>query len=158
MNVDSRLSGVLHVLLHLGRERDPMPSDRLAQAMGTNPVVIRRLMAGPRERGYVRSVRGHGGGWALARELSEITLLDVYEALGRPTLLAVGHRHEAPKCGLERAVNAVLDRAFHDAEALLLERLGDVSLAQLAADARFGACDSRGADASADLERDHGSR
>ncbi|HRE88657.1 MAG TPA: transcriptional regulator, partial [Myxococcota bacterium] len=46
MRRDSRLSGVLHVLLHMAQHKGPLTSDHLAKAMDTNPVVIRRLMAG----------------------------------------------------------------------------------------------------------------
>ena len=112
----------------------PVTSDMLAKAMGTNPVVVRRIMAGLRDDGYVRSEKGHGGGWVLARDLAGITLRDVYEALGRPALLAMGHRTDQPGCLVEQAVNAALDTAFRDAEALLLARLGDVTLARLSAD------------------------
>jgi Rrf2 family protein len=134
MRRDSRLSGVLHVLLHMAEHDGPVTSDMLAKAMGTNPVVVRRIMAGLRDDGYVRSEKGHGGGWVLARDLAGITLRDVYEALGRPALLAMGHRTDQPGCLVEQAVNAALDTAFRDAEALLLERLGDVTLARLSAD------------------------
>ena len=93
MRYDSRLSGVLHVLLHMAETREaPATSEVLAKAMGTNPVVVRRIMAGLREQGYVRSEKGHGGGWTLACDLSKITLRDVYDALGCPSLLAIGHR------------------------------------------------------------------
>ena len=141
MRRDSRLSGVLHVLLHMAEHDGPVTSDMLAKAMGTNPVVVRRIMAGLRDDGYVRSEKGHGGGWVLARDLAGITLRDVYEALGRPALIAMGHRSEQPGCLVEQAVNAALDTAFRDAEALLLARLGDVTLARLSADfhARLGA-------------------
>jgi DNA-binding IscR family transcriptional regulator len=91
-------------------------------------------MAGLRDEGYVRSEKGHGGGWVLARDLAGITLRDVYEALGCPALFAMGHRTEQPGCLVEQAVNAALDTAFRDAEALLLSRLGDVTLARLSAD------------------------
>ncbi len=60
------MSGVLHVLLHMAEQDAPATSERLAKAMDTNPVVIRRVMAGLREQGYVRSEKGHGGGWTLA--------------------------------------------------------------------------------------------
>ncbi|PKP90053.1 MAG: transcriptional regulator [Alphaproteobacteria bacterium HGW-Alphaproteobacteria-16] len=133
---DSRLSGVLHLLLHLAAHDGPMSSEKLAQAMQTNPVVIRRILAGLRERGHVRSEKGHGGGWTLVRGLHELTLLDVYEALGSPALLAIGNRSESPKCLVEQAVNAALDPAFDAAEALLLERLRQVTLADLDADFR----------------------
>ena len=134
MRRDSRLSGVLHVLLHMAEDHGPVTSEMLAKAMGTNPVVVRRIMAGLRDDGYVRSEKGHGGGWVLARDLAGITLRDVYEALGRPALFAMGHRTEQPGCLVEQAVNAALDSAFSDAEALLLSRLGDVTLAHLSAD------------------------
>jgi Rrf2 family protein len=134
MRYDSRLSGVLHVLLHMAETNGPVTSERLAKAMSTNPVVVRRIMAGLREQGYVRSEKGHGGGWTLACDLTTVTLRDVYEALGSPSLLAVGNRSESPQCLVEQAVNASLDQAFRDAEALLLSRLDSVTLAALSAD------------------------
>ena len=122
------------MLLHMAEQDGPVTSEVLARAMGTNPVVVRRVMAGLREQGYVRSGKGHGGGWTIARDLTEVTLRDIYDALGRPTLLAMGNRTEAPGCLVEQAVNAALDTAFREAEALLLSRLGGVTLAALSAD------------------------
>ena len=133
---DSRLSGVLHVLLHLAQADGPVTSEVLARALDTNPVVIRRLMAGLRDQGYVKAEKGHGGGWTLACDLSKVTLRDVYDALGAPSLLAIGNRTETPGCIIEAAVNAALTESFHDAEALLLSRLGEVTLATLDADVR----------------------
>lgn len=133
MRRDSRLSGVIHVLLHMAERRGPVTSEVLARAMDTNPVVIRRIMAGLRDHGYIRSEKGHGGGWTLACDLSAVTLRDVYTALGCPSLLAIGNRAESPRCLVEQAVNTALTRAFHDAEALLLSRLGEVTLASLSA-------------------------
>jgi Rrf2 family protein len=134
MRYDSRLSGVLHVLLHMAQAKGAATSESLAKAMGTNPVVVRRVMAGLREQGYVRSERGHGGGWTLACDLSKVTLRDIYDAVGGPSLLAIGHRTQTPQCLVEQAVNASLDQAFREAEAVLLSRLGDVTLAALSDD------------------------
>lgn len=134
MKCDGRLSGVLHVLLHMAERDGSVTSEVLAKAMATNPVVIRRIMAGLRDHGYVRSEKGHGGGWRLACDLSKLTLRDIYTALGSPSLLAMGNRTEAPGCLVEQAVNAALNHAFHDAEALLLRRFGEVTLAMLSAD------------------------
>jgi DNA-binding IscR family transcriptional regulator len=133
MRGDSRLSGVVHVLLHMSEEGAPVTSERLARAMRTNPAVIRRVLAGLREQGYVRSEKGHGGGWTLDCELSALTLRDVYEALGSPPLLALRHRSEEPRCPVEAAINQALDAAFQDAEAVLLSRLGDLTLDRLRA-------------------------
>ena len=99
--------------------------------MDTNPVVIRRIMAGLRDQGLVRSEKGHGGGWTISCDLSKVTLRDIYAALGSPSLLAIGNRTEAPGCLIEQSVNAALGQAFRDAESLLLSRLGDVTLAHV---------------------------
>ncbi|WP_035205146.1 Rrf2 family transcriptional regulator [Isoalcanivorax pacificus] len=134
MNRDSKLSSVLHVLLHMAHHDAPMTSDQLAACLHTNAVVIRRTLAGLREQGYVCSVKGHGGGWQLCCELSKVSLLDIYRAVGAPPVFAMGHRTTNPACLVEQTVNGALDDAFNDAEALLVKRLGSVTLAELAAD------------------------
>lgn len=136
MRRDSRLSGVLHVLLHMAQNDGPVTSEVLAKAMDTNPVVLRRVMAGLRGQGYVQSEKGHGGGWTLACDLAKVTMRDVYAALGSPSLLAIGNRTETPGCAVEEAVNAALRESFEDAESLLLSRLGEVTLAALSEDVR----------------------
>jgi DNA-binding IscR family transcriptional regulator len=125
---------VLHVLLHMAEQNGPVTSEVLAKAIDTNPVVVRRIMAGLRDQGYVRSEKGHGGGWTLVCDLSKVTMRDIYTALGSPALLAMSNRAETPGCLVEQAVNAALNQAFEDAEALLLARLGQVTLAMLSAD------------------------
>lgn len=134
MSRDSRLSDVLHVLLHMARQQGPVTSEVLARAMRTNPVVLRRTMAGLRDHGYVRSEKGHGGGWRLACDLSQVTMRDIYLALGRPTLFAIGNRSGAPDCRVEKAVNAQLDQALMEAEKGLMARFGEVTLSMISAE------------------------
>lgn len=132
MNRDTRLSDVLHVLLHMDQVEAPLTSEVLAQSMGTNPAVFRRTMAGLREAGFVRSGKGHGGGWELARPLREVTLLAVYEALGRPTLFAIGNRSDHSDCLVEKKVNAVMADTMAEAEALFAQRFGEITLDKIA--------------------------
>lgn len=122
---------MLHVLLHMARHDGPVTSDMIAAMLGTNPVVVRRTMAGLRDAGYVRSEKGHGGGWSIARPLSEISLLDVHRAVGGPHIFALGPVSDNPDCAVEQVVNDALDGALRDAERRLLERLGAISLAEL---------------------------
>jgi len=133
MRRDSRLSVALHALLHVA-QAGLLTSEAMAAQSATNPVVIRRTMAGLRAAGIVRSEKGHGGGWSLARGLDQITLYDVYEALGEPTILAMSNRTESPGCVVEKAVNRALGGTFEALEALLVERLRSVTLAALARD------------------------
>ena len=141
MRQNGSLSRILHVMLHMEQHKDAMTSERLGQMLGTNPAVMRRTMAGLREAGYVTSVKGHGGGWTLARPLSEITLLDVYQALGSPELFALGMATDAPECLVEQAVNAALGQTLEEAERRLLVRLGKVRLSEIAADFALRAAD-----------------
>ena len=136
MNRDTRLSDVLHVLLHLAKVNAPVTSEVLARSIGTNPAVFRRTMAGLRNAGYVQSGKGHGGGWTSACPLSDIRLLDVYTALGRPNLFALGSRHDHPDCRVERNVNGALAETMAQAEALFIERFAAVTLDMLLPDAR----------------------
>lgn len=141
MKRDDRLSNTLHALLHMADHEAshgaPMTSDALAACLGTHPVVVRRTMAGLREMGLVTSGRGHGGGWRLARDLKDVSLLKVAEALGETTLLAapklVDHDHG---CLVEAAVTEALAQAHAAANALLVARLAEVTLADLADDFR----------------------
>jgi Rrf2 family protein len=132
MRNDSRLSRMLHVLLHMARHDGPMTSEEIARMLGTNAVVVRRTMAGLRDSGYVRSEKGHGGGWVIAADLADVSLLDVHRAVGGPRLFTIGNENPNADCAVERVVNEALENALNEAEALLVSRLGTVSLAELA--------------------------
>ena len=135
----ARFSVALHVLAHLVDAPEPQTSERLASCVGTNPVVVRRTLAGLREAELVASSRGSGGGWMLARAPGDITLRDVYAGLGERLLLAIdvsGPGDRAGRCRIQHAVAGTLDEFLDDAEALLAARLGRITLAGLAARVR----------------------
>ncbi|RYH70450.1 MAG: Rrf2 family transcriptional regulator [Alcaligenaceae bacterium] len=131
MKQNSRLSDVLHVLLHLAHADAPVTSEVLAGAMSTNPVVLRRLMSGLREAGFIASEKGHGGGWVMAAPLESVTLHDVHMALGAPALVSLGFREDRPECIVAQVVNDSLRTAMQEAEASLLSRLEGITLAKL---------------------------
>ena len=131
---DLRMSRMLHVLIHLDRHVERATSDQIAKMITTNAVVVRRMMAGLRERGIVTSEKGHGGGWQLARPLTEISLCDVYEAVGRPPLFNFGSEAEPANCLVEQAVDARLEATLLEAEERLLEQFSQIAVEELAQD------------------------
>lgn len=131
MPTDSRLSRMLHVLIHMDHMDSPVTSDTIAGMLQTNPVVVRRTMSGLRAAGYLSSVKGHGGGWTLARPLDEVTLQDIHSALGSPKVFAIGLADDNPRCLVEQAVNAAMQDAMHEAEQRLLTRFGEVTIGAL---------------------------
>lgn len=157
MKQSNQLSDVLHVLLHMAHAPGPVASERLALAMGTNPVVLRRLMGGLRDAGFVASEKGHGGGWVMSSPLDCITLADVHAALGAPALVSLGFRHDRPECLVAQVVNESLQTAVQQAEAALLERLEGITLAALSAgfNARMQAHHADGGGSAHHLLEDH---
>jgi len=135
MRRDSRLSVVLHLLLHMTELEGPVTSETLGPRLNMNPVLVRRLLGGLRNAGIVNAEKGHGGGWALARPLDQVTLAEVYRALGSPTLFGIGPQRENPRCLVEQAVNRALGKALSDAEAVLLAELELTTVAAILHDA-----------------------
>ena len=125
MKRDSRLSSVLHALLHMAEQDRPMTSEALGLCLGTNPVVVRRTMGLLREAGLVTAERGHAGGWRIAADLETVSLRRLHEALGEPAIFAIGNRNEMPDCLVEQSVNAALEGAFAEAEDLPFDLLSD---------------------------------
>ncbi|MVA98636.1 transcriptional regulator [Nitratireductor sp. CAU 1489] len=136
MKRDTRLSAMLHLLLHMADTDEPLRSADLARFMRGNAAAVRRTMAGLRQAGIVISEKGHGGGWHLARDLEAITLADIHRALGAPDFFAFGNRNSQPNCLIEQTVNAALEDTMRDAEQRILERLSAVTLADILADFR----------------------
>lgn len=134
MPADTRLSRMLHVLIHMDHIGKPVTSDTISRMLSTNPVVVRRTMAALRTAGYLTSEKGHGGGWTLARPLDKVTLRDIHEALGSPKVFAIGLADDDPRCLIEKAVNLALAEAMARAEAQLLTRFGQVTIAALSAE------------------------
>lgn len=132
MKKDSKLGRMLHVLIHMSLRGGRATSDTIAQMLATNPVVVRRTMAGLKSRGYVASEGGHGGGWQIMKPLAALTVLDIYTALEEPELFAVACAQDHPGCPVERASNAALRGVLDDAETLMRQRMGAITLAEIA--------------------------
>lgn len=128
---DNRLPRVLHALLHIEQTIHPITSEMMGQMLGMDASQVRRTMAGLRKVGIVGSTKGHGGGWHLNKPLNEISLHEVYEALGSPTLFALGQADDEPNCKLERAANNATQNALRAAQKSFDEQLLNASVADL---------------------------
>lgn len=133
MRRDNRLPRVLHVLIHLDRHDQLMTSGEIAKMLDTNPVVVRRIMSGLRNKGYVSSSKGSGGGWQLECELNEISLYDVHLAVGEPVMLSVGSG-DNPSCLVEQAVDDALHTIKEDIDIILKDKLNKTKVSDIAND------------------------
>jgi DNA-binding IscR family transcriptional regulator len=128
---DIRLARLLHVLIHMHLRGGTTTSETIALMLHTNPVLVRRTMAALRQAGYVHSVPGPGGGWALSCELDQLTARDIYIAIEHRGLFAIGLAEDNLSCPVESAVNRVLDNAMASAEAAWLSSLEEVRLSEI---------------------------
>lgn len=132
MPQDTRLARLLHVLLHMHLHGGSTTSETIAQMLHTNPVVVRRTMAGLREAGHVVSTGGRGGGWSLAPDFSALTVADVYRAMAPARPFAFGPASDNPTCPVEAATNRFLAGAMQTAEQALLAQFAGQRLLDLA--------------------------
>lgn len=128
MRADFRLARMLHALVHIHGRKGTTSSEELAVMLDTNPVLVRRMMGGLRDAGYVRSTAGRNGGWVLAVEPDSITVLDVYQALEEPVIFAIGANVDHPGCVQEQAINGALEVAMAQAAGALLREFSQVKL------------------------------
>lgn len=131
MRKDHRLSRALHVLIHMDKIRDPVTSEDIALMINTNPVVVRRLFQGLKQAGIIHSEKGHGGGWTLQKPLGDITLLQVFHAIGSTELFSIGWATEHDKCQIEDAVNNEISDTLEEARRLIINRFAELTLDKL---------------------------
>lgn len=135
MKRSSRLSIALHALVHLhAQPGKSLTSSALATCLMTNPVVVRRVLGELREAGIVDASKGPNGGWSLSRPAADITLQQVYAAMGE-RLLRTESDPGDKTCAIVRSVDRVMSDFLDDAEALLAARLARVTLSDIANDA-----------------------
>ena len=135
MKRNSKLSLALHALGHLAMDPGrPLTSDAIARHSATNAVVVRRVLGLLRGAGLVSSEKGHAGGWRLSRPAAGITIADVYLALGERFLRKeVAGEDNPPDCPIEARVHQHVETALDAAEEVLVRRLGEKTIDELAA-------------------------
>ena len=94
-----------------GSQTPTVPSSpREAGSIGTNPVIIRKILTQLQGAGLIKVLRGTGG-IELTRELKDISFYDVYQAI-EPVEdgdLFRFHENPSPQCPVGRNIHALLD-------------------------------------------------
>ena len=106
MQISSRFTVAVHIFScmgHFGRVRR-VTSDFLASSIGINPVVVRKILSMLHAAGLIDVARGTGG-ITLKKAPSEISFLDIFNALG----LIEDHENPCPNCPVGASIHAVLD-------------------------------------------------
>lgn len=130
MRKSTRFPAAVHIMTMLAAKPDGyMSSDIIAGSVNTNRVVVRRLLATLADAGLVSSQAGIFGGAKLEKEPSEITLLDIYQAVEPESLFRLHVPH--PKCPVGACVTEDLLKVLNDAESAMEQELGTNTLADV---------------------------
>ncbi len=119
----------IHAMVLLATERDRRLQIRdIAQALPVSSNHLAKVLQRLTKQGLIESVRGRGGGFALAREPAKVTLLEVYEAVEGP--LQVSHcMFSTPHC----QGDCLLGDTLCKAGSLIRDRLAGSHLSELTA-------------------------
>jgi Rrf2 family nitric oxide-sensitive transcriptional repressor len=122
----------LRVLLYLGaRPGEPTPASEIARAYGISADHVAKAAKALTRHGYLRAVRGAGGGVQLAKEPSEIRVGSVVRLFEDARSPVACMREGAPgaDCVIEPACK--LRHVFQRAEAAFYRELDEHTLAEL---------------------------
>ncbi|WPS89770.1 Rrf2 family transcriptional regulator [Brevibacillus halotolerans] len=133
MKISSRFSIAVHVLSLLSTAKDAhCTSEWIAGSVGTNPVIIRKIL-GQLKKAGLAGVRAGKGGAFLLKGLEEVTLLDVYRAAEVVEEGELFHLHEQPNpdCPVGANIQAVLELIVRRAQNAMEAILADITMHEL---------------------------
>ncbi len=136
MQISSRFTMAIHMFACIDTFKDrKMTSDFMAGSIGTNPVIIRKLLQKLKAAGLITVSRGTGG-VELTRPLEEITFLDIYKAVECTPEEELFHFHENPNplCPVGRNIHHVLDDKLARVQAAMERELAAITLADVKKD------------------------
>lgn len=130
MQISSRFTIAVHTLLcieHFCKDYK-VTSNFIASSVNVNPVIIRKILGKLKEAGFVNVEAGVGGAF-LAKEPSEITLLDIFDAVECADENFFGfHQNPNPKCPVGANIHNVLDKELYEIQAVFENRLRQTTL------------------------------
>jgi Rrf2 family protein len=142
MAANSRFAVAVHVLTALAyrgaRGEAWTSSEKLAESVRTNPVVVRRAVTALARAGLVEAQPGRGGGARLARRPAEVPLAAVYRAVAGGSAAADGVLAPNPnppnrRCPVSCAVPRALAPVFAAVDDAVEQALGRTTLADVVA-------------------------
>jgi len=136
MSISSRFAVGIHILTLIELNKEGVTSSEfLASSVNTNAAVIRKLMGMLKKAGLIE-VRPGIAGTTLAKDLSEITMFDVYKAVNvvqEKELFSI-HENPNPECPVGRNIQNTIEPLFTSAQLAMEKVLRNVTLEDVVKD------------------------
>lgn len=126
--LSSRFSIAVHILILSAITDKNCTSEFIASSVNTNPVLIRRII-GFLKKSELVNVQAGTGGTFLLKAASEITLLDVYNAVEVTEDNKLFNFHKGNiKCKVGANIESILGSAFRNAQNAMENELKKVTI------------------------------
>ena len=139
MQISSRFTLAVHIFACIDVFKDDykITSDFLAGSTNVNPVIVRKILGQLKAAGLVEVARGSGGA-SIPKPLSEISFLDVYNAVECVENGELFHFHENPNtdCPVGRNIHAVLDDKLMRVQKAMETELSSITLEDIRRDTK----------------------
>lgn len=129
MQISSRFTMAIHMFACIVTfKNQKITSEFLANSIGTNPVIIRKLLIQLKKAGLLKVLRGTGG-IIISYPLDKITLLDVYKAVECNKDEELFHFHENPSinCPVGRNIHSSLDDKLNRIQKAMEDELNKIT-------------------------------
>ncbi len=131
MQISSRFTLAVHIFACIDVFKDDykVTSDFLAGSTNVNPVIVRKILGQLKAAGLVEVARGSGGA-SIPKPLSEISFLDIYNAVECIENGELFHFHENPNtnCPVGRNIHGVLDDKLMRVQKAMEAELASITL------------------------------
>ena len=142
MSANSRFAVATHLLVGLGylpahtpppdpKKGEWVNSTHLAESVNTHPVVVRRILGDLRKAGLVISQQGKNGGVALGKRPEDISLLEIFRAVGEESVFAFNPNPPNPKCPVSVNMFRLIEPVFRAVGVALENELDRIRLSDL---------------------------
>lgn len=139
MQISSRFTLAVHIFacIDVFKNDYKVTSDFLAGSTNVNPVIVRKILGQLKSAGLVEVARGSGGA-SIPRPLNEISLLDIYNAVGCIENGELFHFHENPNtdCPVGKNIHVVLDDKLMRVQKAMETELSSITLEDIIRDTR----------------------
>lgn len=126
--LSSRLSIAVHILTLTAMSSRNCTSEFIASSVNTNPALIRRIIGYLKNAGLV-AVQAGTGGTSIQKDISEITLLDVYNAVEVTEGNGLFNFHKGNRqCKVGANIESILGAALKKAQTAMENELRRITI------------------------------
>ncbi len=133
-----QFSIAVHLLAGLacGCDEKGVTSGHLAQSVNTSASFVRRTLAKLSKAGLVETATGKAGACWLAKSAKQISLLEVYRAVGAPQAFAIHDYAEQKGCFVSSHIKTALKNALSKTQEAMEKSLAEITLAEIVSDVK----------------------